>query len=180
MPDGFHMDADLVCSSRLQQEADEREVGVLVVCDGLIMGHGSLTPLRIADALNGRAVFSGDRKVNGAGVSCLSGNDSGVFPVDRMILHGLRENTGAVGIFCQKYKPGGIPVQTVHGAEYERCLLIPVIPGDRVCQRVLVMSLRRVDRHSGRFVDHEDMFVFIDRQRDPQEPERSVQKLFSL
>ena len=24
------------------------------------------------------------------------------------------------------------------------------------------MSLRRVDRHSGRFVDHEDMFVFID------------------
>lgn len=44
VPDGFHMDADLVCSSRLQQEADEREVGVLVVCDGLIMGHGSLTP----------------------------------------------------------------------------------------------------------------------------------------
>lgn len=89
VPDGFHMDADLVRSSGFQQETDEREVGVLVVCNSLIMGHSSITPLRIADALNGRAVFSGDRKVNGAGVSCLSGNDGGVFPVDRMILHGI-------------------------------------------------------------------------------------------
>ena len=45
MPDGFHMDADLVCSSCLQQEADERKVGVLVVGDSPIMGHGSLTRL---------------------------------------------------------------------------------------------------------------------------------------
>ncbi len=47
MPDGFHMDADLVCPSCLQEEADEGEVSVLVVGKCPVMGHSGLTPLWI-------------------------------------------------------------------------------------------------------------------------------------
>ena len=37
MPDGFHMDADLVCASRLQAALDMGEI--LEPCEHLVMGH---------------------------------------------------------------------------------------------------------------------------------------------
>ena len=45
MPDGFHMDADLVCPSCLQEEADEGEVSVLVVGKCPVMGYSGLSVL---------------------------------------------------------------------------------------------------------------------------------------
>ena len=58
MPDGCHMDPDPVCSSCHKEEADESNVGVLVVGKRPVMGHSGLAPLWIADPLDGGAVFS--------------------------------------------------------------------------------------------------------------------------
>ena len=69
------------------------------------MGHSGLSPLWIADPLDGGAVFSCDRKIDGAGRVRLPGDDGGVLPVNRVVLHGIRENAGTVGILCEKHKP---------------------------------------------------------------------------
>ena len=105
MPDGFHMDADLVCPSCFQEEADEGEVSGLVVGKCPVMGYSGLTPLWIQDPLDGGAVLSCDRKIDGAGCVRLPGDDGGVLPVNRVVLHGIRENAGTVGILCETHKP---------------------------------------------------------------------------
>ncbi len=35
----------------------------------------------------------------------LTGDDGGVLPVNRVVLHGIREDAGTVGILCEKHKP---------------------------------------------------------------------------
>ena len=57
---------------------------------------------------------------------------------------------------------GSVPVKTVCTAENKRFVLLFIIPHQRVCKRVSIVVKRRVDRHSGSFVYHYDIFIFID------------------
>ena len=68
------------------------------------MGHGSLAPLGIADPLDGGAVLSCDREIDGAGLVRFPGDDGGILPVDRVVLHRIGEDAGTVGILCEKHK----------------------------------------------------------------------------
>ena len=58
-------------------------------------------------------------------------------------------------------QPGGVSIQTVGAAEDKWLSLILVIPHKGVCQRIAVVVKGRVDRHSGRLVYHENVFVFV-------------------
>ena len=126
------------------------------------MCHSRLSVLRVTDPLDGGAVFSCDRDVDGAGLVGLTGDNGRVLPVDRVVFHGIGEDAGAVWIFCQEHKPGGIPIEPVHSTKHKGRRFISVVPGNPVRQGVLIMSLGWMDRHSGRFVDHEDMFILKD------------------
>ena len=49
----------------------------------------------------------------------------------------------------------------VPAAEDKRLSLILVVPCQGIGQGVIVVFHGGMDRHSGRFVDHQDVFIFI-------------------
>ena len=44
----------------------------------------------------------------------------------------------------------------------ERLSLFLIVPGKRIGERIVIVVHGRMDRHPGRFVDNENIFVFID------------------
>ena len=58
-------------------------------------------------------------------------------------------------------KAGGVAVEAVDTAVDEGFTFLFKIPCNAVCQRIFMVSLGRVDRHSGGFVEYYEIFVFI-------------------
>ena len=65
-------------------------------------------------------------------------------------------------MFGDDQKPGCVPVQPVDSPEGKRFSSLTEVPGNPVCQRVVKVSLGRMDRHSGRLVDDHQIPVLID------------------
>ena len=64
-------------------------------------------------------------------------------------------------MFGNNGQSGSIPVKTVCAAEDKGLSLLRVVPHQSICQGVFIIVQRRMDRHSGRFVDNKDIIVFI-------------------
>ena len=56
---------------------------------------------------------------------------------------------------------GRIPVQPVAATENKRFSLFPVVPCKRICHGVGVIIQRWMNGHSGRFVDDDNIFIFV-------------------
>lgn len=56
---------------------------------------------------------------------------------------------------------GSIAVQTVAAAEDKRFSLFLIIPGEGIGDRIGIIVQRRMDRHAGRFVDDNQILIFI-------------------
>ena len=159
--DIFLMNADLVRPSCLEEQADERQVRVFVVGQSFVVGHCRLAQFWFRDPFNGGTVLSGDGNVDGSGGFSAAAYDGGVFPVDAVVLYLIGKDAGAQHVFCNHKKTGRVTVQPVYSAEDEIHVLLLHVPSNAVGQRVAVVSLRRMGRHAGRFVDHHHVLVFI-------------------
>lgn len=71
------------------------------------------------------------------------------------------EHSTAYGVLRNERKPGGIPVQTVDAAEDKRTVLLRKIVGKSVGERVVVIVHGRMDRHSGRLMNHHQVLILI-------------------
>ena len=156
----FHMDPDLMGTACLQNEGDK----AVPICfqQDLIMCDCRLTVLRVRYALNDRPFFSCQRDID---CSTLwrdrAAGDRQVFPVESPVICGGGEDTGAYQMLGHHGDPGSVPVEPVAAAEDERLSLLLIVPCKGVCHRVGVMAHGWVDRHSGRFVEDDQIFVLI-------------------
>ena len=63
-------------------------------------------------------------------------------------------------------KTGGVPVKPVNAAVDKRLAFLFEIPGTGIGKCVVIISLGRVNWHSGRFIDDQQVRIFIyDRKR---------------
>ena len=77
----------------------------------------------------------------------------------------LGEDAGAQTVACQDQKTGSIPVQPVDDPEGERFIFPGKIPGGRIGQSIVMVSLGGMDRHAGRFINYQKIFVFINHRK---------------
>ena len=75
MPDGFHVDPDLVGASRFQAKPDEGAAEIVPVIETPVMGDGVFPMIHIDAAFDGGTIVSGDRQIDGAGVVLFGGNN---------------------------------------------------------------------------------------------------------
>ena len=64
-------------------------------------------------------------------------------------------------MFGQKRDTGGIPIQSCDTAEGIGNPLRGIIPQHAICQRLLIMVDGRMNRHIGRLVNDQNIFIFI-------------------
>ena len=74
----------------------------------------------------------------------------------------INKPAGADQMLGNNSQAGGIPVQTVTAAENKRLVLFLVIPVKCVCHSIIVVVERRMNRHSGRLVNDNNIFILID------------------
>ena len=79
MPDGFHVDPDLVGASRFQAKPDEGAAEIVPVIETPVMGDGVFPMIHIDAAFDGGTIFSGDRQIDGAGFFWFTGNNREIF-----------------------------------------------------------------------------------------------------
>lgn len=162
----FHVDAYLMRAPGLEAEGYEA-VSVLVfykpvVCDGMF------SPGKVHGPLDDRTGLSGQRCSDRTFFRSYSPScDCQVFPVHLTAAGHGGEDAAADKVFGNDGKAGGVPVEAVAAAEDKRLFLPAVIPCQAVGQRVRIVVHGRVNRHSGRFVHDNDIFIFIyDIKRD--------------
>ena len=96
----------------------------------------------------------------------MSPDDGAVFPVDFSVAGHGREDSRAYHVFGDQSEAGGVTVKAVTAAERKRDSLLLVIPDQGVGQGVSVIVHGGVHRHTGGFVDEQDVLIFIEnRQR---------------
>ena len=80
--------------------------------------------------------------------------------------HHGREERGTVKMPGNNQKTGGVPVKSVNAAVDKRLAFLFEIPGTGIGKCVVIISLGRVNWHSGRFIDDQQVRIFIyDRKR---------------
>ena len=72
------------------------------------------------------------------------------------------QNPGADHVLGDYGKTGGIPVQPVDTAENEGLPLTGKIPGQSVGKGVFIIVQRRVNGHSGSFVEYHQIFILVE------------------
>ena len=126
------------------------------------MGSGRFSVYKIYLPLYGRAILTSDRSIHDAGNIRNTFCNSQVFPVNLAVCHHPGEQRRTVSMFGKNQKTGRIPVQTVDAAVDKGFAFLTEIPGGCIGKGILVVPLRRVNRHVGGLVDDEQIFIFID------------------
>ena len=83
---------------------------------------------------------------------------SGTIPV---ACHHGREERGTVKMPGNDQKTGGVPVKPVNAAVDKRLAFLFEIPCTGIGKCVVIISLGRVNWHSGRFIDDQQVRIFI-------------------
>ena len=157
----FHMNADLMGTTGLQMQGDEA-VPVFFF-QHAVMCHCPFTMFKINDTLDHGAGFTRERRADRPGRrSNASAGDGEVFARDLMAARKGGQDVGTDHMLGDDGQSGSIPVQTVRAAENKRLSLLLIVPGKRIGERIVIVVHGRMDRHPGRFVDNENIFVFID------------------
>ena len=130
------------------------------------MGAGVFTMFKIDHALDGRTLFSGNWSSDGSVFRDDSCGKCQIFPVDFPACHHSREERGTVKMPGNDQKTGGVPVKPVNAAVHKRLVFLFEIPCTGIGKCVVIISLGRVNWHSGRFIDDQQVRIFIyDRKR---------------
>ena len=151
---------DLVGPSCLQAQGYQA-VAVSFV-HSLVMGDGRLPMLEVHGPFNDGSGLAGKGSVDRAGLrKYMPAHDGKILPADSMPAHHIGEDTAADQVLRDNGKAGGVSVQTVAAAEDKGLALLLVVPGQGICPGIRVVIERRMDRHTGRLVDHDDILVLI-------------------
>ena len=128
----------------------------------LIMGNGSLSVFPVYGPLNDGAGFAGKRSVNCTGLwSDVPTDDCQIFPMDLSAIDHGGQNIATDQMLGNDRKSGGVAIQSVAAAE-DKCLsLCLIVPGKCIGQRVGVIVQGRMDGHPRRFIDDDNIFVFV-------------------
>ena len=130
------------------------------------MGTGVFTMFKIDHALDGRTLFSGNWSSDDSVFRDDSRGKCQIFPVDFPACHHGREERGTVKMPGNDQKTGGVPVKPVNAAVDKRLAFLFEIPCTGIGKCVVIISLGRVNWHSGRFIDDQQVRIFIyDRKR---------------
>ena len=146
------------------QDQGNQAVPVLFI-QNPVVGDGIFSLFKIHAPLNDRPLFSGKRCGNGAfRRRDRTLYDGKVFPCDAgnsLVGNHCGEHSSAYGVLCNERKSGGITVQTIDAAEDERAVLLFKIAGKSISKRVVIIVHGRMDRYSGRLVNHHQIFILI-------------------
>ena len=110
MPDGFHVDPDLVGAPRFQAKPDEGAVEIVPVIETPVMGDGVFPMIHIDAAFDGGTIFSGDRQIDGAGFFWFTGNNCEIFAAYLFFCSHGGEKCAAYFMFGDQQKTGGVTV----------------------------------------------------------------------
>ena len=66
-----------------------------------------------------------------------------------------------VGIAGDNHQPGGVPVQPMGRPVYKNLTALTVVVGQKIAQRIVMMSRPRVGCHPGGLVDHQKVCIFV-------------------
>ena len=144
----------------LQDQGDEA-VPVFFLYN-MIMSHRPLSVFKIDLPLNKRASGPADGSVDRAGRGDDTAPDnSQIFSFDFMTRGHGGQNTGADHVLRNDSQAGCVPVKPVRAPEDKRFALLLIIIHQCIGKGVPVIVQRRVNWHSGRFVDNNDVFIFI-------------------
>ena len=157
----LHMNADLVCASGLKLQCDQTVMSGRFY--NMIMGDSGFAVIPVHHTLDDGAGFSAEWGRDGASFGRYVSRGNGkVFPVDFPASGHRRENSGTDQMFCHDSKSGGIPIQSVTASEDKWLVLLLVVPRQCIGHCIIVIIQGRMDWHAGRFVQDNDIFVFID------------------
>ena len=65
----------------------------------------------------------------------------------------------------KQHKTRGIPIQSADGAGGKRFAALPVVIGEGIGKRVIVVPVRRMNRHTGGLVENNEVAVLIDNRK---------------
>ena len=110
MPDGFHVDPDLVGAPRFQAKPDEGAAEIVPVIETPVMGDGVFPMIHIDAAFDGGTIFSGDRQIDSAGFFGFPGDNGEIFAAYFFFRSHGGEKCAAYFMFSNQQKTGGVSV----------------------------------------------------------------------
>ena len=159
----FHMNSYLMGAAGFQNQGDQA-VPVFYI-QNLVMGNGGFAFFEIHGTLDDGTFFAGQGRRNGAFLRSDRAFYNGkVFSGDAgnsLVGNHCGEHSTADVVLGNQSKTGGITVQTIDAAEDERAVLPLKIAGKSVSERIIVIVHGRMDWHSGRLVNHHQIFILI-------------------
>ena len=126
------------------------------------MGYCAFAFLIIYHPFDDGVTFSADWRINSAlGRLDFSARDGKVFPMNGSFCHHGRKDTCAQHVFGNDSQSGGVSVQTIDTAENKGLSLFVIVPGQCICQRIIIIVQGRVDGHVRRLVYHQNVLILI-------------------